>query len=161
MIMNQLNHNWRTTLLHQIVGERLAIAGLNVAYGMAEYPQFGPFLNGIYHVEDLGDSVAIGIFYGPNLKYNPVDNSGFYYCAVDYQTCDDIENGWSLVSHHSIAGEIKNLSNPAARWRHLYYPRLGPPFSANTRVKFEIVTDVTPSSDNLVQFWPRLIFVVV
>ena len=26
------------------------------------------------------------------------------------------------------------------------------------RVKFEIVTDVTPSSDNLVQFWPRLIF---
>ena len=30
-----------------------------------------------------------------------------------------------------------------------------------TRVKFEIVTDVTPSSDNVVQFWPRQIFVAV
>ncbi len=76
---------------------------MNQAYDFSEYPVRGPrpvtadaaaIDNG--DGSDGGVSVALGFADGA-FTYNPVENSGFYVCQLDYDACDDTPGSWTLV----------------------------------------------------------------
>jgi len=68
----------------QIVAQRLAIAGLNVAYGMEEYPTSGPF-----PVDLKEDGGVVTFVYDQDLFMYDAEISGFYYCPESPVKCDE------------------------------------------------------------------------
>ena len=81
----------------QLVSKRLAIAGLNVAYGKTEFPTNGPFPKSVQFSSAGLVSVA-EIFYDEPIIFDVKEFGGFYFCCqADYQTCDDT-NSWQPVS---------------------------------------------------------------
>ena len=82
----------------QIPCKRLATAGLNVAYGMKDFPTNGPFPAAI-KVEPLPDPngrLYVEITYDQPITWNPTETEGFYVC-----TNSDLTNfcngGWQKV----------------------------------------------------------------
>ncbi len=79
----------------------MAIAALNIVYGLTEYPWEGPRpistnteLNG-----DGTKTITISFTDG-SFTYTPVENSGFYACALaDDVECDNTGGSWTLVSN--------------------------------------------------------------
>ncbi len=77
----------------------MAIAALNIVYGLAEYPWEGPrpiststVLNG-----DGTKTITISFTDVP-FTYIPTENSGFYACALaDDVQCDHTNGSWTLV----------------------------------------------------------------
>ena len=85
----------------QIVAERLSFSGLNIAYGKDEFPTNGPFIESI----GFAGKSLIGITYDQDITYDeirqrqferneqttkrPNEISGFYYCCVQYDFCDN------------------------------------------------------------------------
>ena len=81
----------------QLVGQRLASAGLNVAYGKTDFPSNGPYPVSI-------EFISAGLFNLAEITFNePIafeekESNGFYYCCEsDYQDCDP-KNAWKLVT---------------------------------------------------------------
>ena len=118
----------------QIVGERLSIAGMNVAYGNLSFPTNGP------HPIDLnvGPGPSISLQYDQKIKYNQTEISGFYFCCLDnYNRCDHLEQNWMEVKKEYVklndtnddfdviyiyAGEIPACQRPDYyRMPHLAY----------------------------------------
>jgi len=70
----------------KVVAERLAVAGLNIAYGL-DFPTSGPFP---LSIESDGD--AIIITYDKEPTYNANEMSGFYYCYCGSEmSCSQLE----------------------------------------------------------------------
>ena len=68
----------------------------------------------------------------PRPEGTPLENfpcSGMVNKVTDKLNCVNIQVLWATSERYNTRN--KNLSNPAARWRQLYCPRLGSPFSAN------------------------------
>ena len=97
----------------QIIGSRLAISALNMAYGLKHYPLNGPFPMHIslIHLPDGGFTTTITydcpLNYAPEL--NHVMDSGFYACIgrrvdEDYDQCDVIWDTWGKVNDILIFG---------------------------------------------------------
>ena len=89
----------RPFLPNQTVGERLAIAGLNVAYGRTEFPTNGPFLKSVTAKARADGSISAVVRFDQSFSYSPQEGkSGFYYCEEEDPTsCDDEAEFWMEV----------------------------------------------------------------
>ena len=68
----------------QIVAERLAYSGLNVAYGLQEFPLYGP-----YPYESFQDGSIVTIEYDKEIDFLDAEISGFHFCAESVSDCDE------------------------------------------------------------------------
>jgi len=76
----------------KIVGERLAYAGLSMAYGNKDFPSKGPIAPVITE-----DDTSYILDYDQDITFDSSELSGFFYCcAEDCTTTNDINN-WPLV----------------------------------------------------------------
>jgi sialate O-acetylesterase len=83
----------------QIVGQRLAIAGMNVAYGNSSFPANGP------HPKELNviGGPTVSLKYNQKITYNQTEISGFYYCCLDeFEHCDMLAKNWVEVKKESV-----------------------------------------------------------
>ena len=82
----------------QLVSKRLAIAGLNVAYGMLEYPTNGPFPE-VWNVIPLGNGlVQVDILYEKTFMWNPIETNGFSICCLEtISDCNNRNGAWKKV----------------------------------------------------------------
>jgi len=71
----------------QLASVRLAYAGLNVAYGMTDFPTKGPFPT---YLPILGQDGTVTVIYDMDIDYNVnAEVSGFYWCGLaDPVACD-------------------------------------------------------------------------
>ncbi len=83
----------------QTVGYRMALAALNVAYEMTEYPWEGPRpTTTSVNINEDGTKTVLMTFEDGVFTYTPVENSGFYACALtDDIECDNTPGSWTLV----------------------------------------------------------------
>ena len=80
----------------QLPSQRLATAGLNIAYGREEFPTNGPYPVTIDHGSVSG-GIQVDITYDQPFVWNPVESEGFYVCTeMDYGTCL-VNGGWEKV----------------------------------------------------------------
>ena len=71
----------------QLPCKRLAYAGLNIAYGLTDFPTNGPFPTTIDQ-EKLPDGIQISISYDQEFTWNSSETQGFYICTQpDFETC--------------------------------------------------------------------------
>ena len=79
----------------QIVGERLAYAGLNVAYGLEEYPTSGPYPQTLQLSKNLTfgadkDLKTVSLTFDSDLQYlEDAEVSGFHFCPESTDKCDE------------------------------------------------------------------------
>ena len=87
------------TRYKQIVGERLAIAGMFVAYGKQDqaYKPYGPFPVVVNMDADLQ---KVTITYDQDIVYDNTEISGFYICQNSEEVCD---RGATLVQWEEVA----------------------------------------------------------
>ena len=52
----------------QLTSKRLAVAGLNVAYGMTDYPTNGPYPE-VWNIVPLEDGIQVDILYDKPFKF--------------------------------------------------------------------------------------------
>ena len=72
----------------QLVSGRLASAGLNVAYGMTDYPTNGPFPEAWNFAQLCCPNVIqVDILYDHDFEWNPVESEGFYTCCLEKFAC--------------------------------------------------------------------------
>jgi hypothetical protein len=64
----------------QLVSQRLAWAGLNVAYGQNSFPTNGPFPEFV-NFALLGDGYEATILFNEPIEWNPIESQGFYVCC--------------------------------------------------------------------------------
>ncbi len=81
------------------MGYRLAVAGMNQAYGDSSYPPRGPRPSTADGADNGDGTVSVSIFFSDGtFSYNPTENSGFYVCSLeDYDQCDATPGSWELV----------------------------------------------------------------
>ena len=81
----------------QLVSGRLAVAGLNVAYGMNDFPTNGPFPD-FWFFNQVEDGIQVGILYDQDFKWNPVESEGFYTCCLNsIDDCNNRNGAWDKV----------------------------------------------------------------
>ena len=80
----------------QLVSQRLATSGLNVAYGKADYPTNGPLPKSIQFTS-AGLFNFAEVTFDQQITFEEMESNGFYYCCeYNYQDCDP-KNAWKLV----------------------------------------------------------------
>ena len=85
----------------QLPSQRLAWAGLNIAYGMTRYPVYGPFPK-IWNFVALQDGIQVDILYNKRFIWNVVESEGFYVCCMDSaDDCNMVNGAWEKVSKKS------------------------------------------------------------
>jgi len=95
----------------QKVAERLALAGMNVAYGATQYPQMGPWPLQMTLHEDY-----VNIEFNMPFEYDKSTISGFYYCCEeDFADCDSTVDNFLEVAPEYV------MSSGDAEIR-VYYP---------------------------------------
>ena len=86
----------------QLPCKRLATSGLNVAYGLKDYPTNGPFPIIIEHTT-LSGGIQVDITYDQPFVWNATESEGFYICTqVDPEntgSCNSL-GGWKRVCNH-------------------------------------------------------------
>jgi len=87
----------------QIVGERLAVAGIYVAYGMQEEPYrpYGPLPISV----DLDRvNMLIKVTYEDDIVYDNTEISGFYFCEDSPLNCDDTNSvaRWTEIGKGAV-----------------------------------------------------------
>merc|ERR1719239_1464959 len=92
----------------QVVGERLATAGMNVAYGVESFPSQGPVVN-------LGEILANGdhkLTYDQPFTYDNSELSGFFSCCGEPGFCrNSLRNAdWPAVEKESVEADPSSLS---------------------------------------------------
>ena len=81
----------------QLASKRLAIAGLNVAYGMSQYPTNGPFPLTINFAQ-LDGGYQVDIEYDQDFSWNPTESEAFYFCCQNsYEECNNVNTAWRKV----------------------------------------------------------------
>ena len=84
----------------QIVAERLAIAGMNVAYGDLSYPTNGPFVNVITSdgVTSQPPTYSLAVEFDQAITFDASETNGFYVCCgMEFEVCDTQNGLWQLV----------------------------------------------------------------
>ena len=83
----------------QIVGQRLTIAGMNVAYGNSSFPTNGPHPSDL----NLGQGPTISLEYNQKIRYNQTEISGFYFCCLDdFDQCDHFARNWVEIEKENV-----------------------------------------------------------
>jgi len=94
----------------QLVSGRLAVAGLNVAYGMNDFPTNGPFPD-VWNFAQLEDAIQVDILYDQDFKWNPVESEGFYSCCLDsIEDCNNRNGAWDKLPEGSVSAADQSLS---------------------------------------------------
>ena len=110
----------------QIVGERLAVAGMFVAYGIQNqgYRPFGPLPDSVQL--DVDNQIAT-VHYLEEIVYDNTEISGFYVCEDDPVSCDSGSSlaDWVEVGKEAVAQVDKftlsiNLELPAVPFSLAY-----------------------------------------
>lgn len=94
----------------QLVSERLAIAGLNIAYGMTEFPANGPFPK---HIDFSlhTDGFLVDIEFDQPFTWNPIESEGFYVCcSPTFEECDSTNGAWEEMPDGSVIYSDQHLS---------------------------------------------------
>ena len=65
----------------QLTSQRLAIAGLNVAYELDSYPSNGPFPETV-DITPLENGYQVDILYDQAFHWNVTESEGFYICTM-------------------------------------------------------------------------------
>ena len=93
----------------QLPAQRLAIAGLSIAYGLPNFPSKGPFPMNFEIIETEIGGVIVQIEYDEDpISYLPVENSGFFFCCGlnNFSSCmgDQVvpATNWKLVSKDDV-----------------------------------------------------------
>ena len=73
----------------EIVAERLALSGMNIAYGRREYPTNGPYIQSINLTPLMNNEGLVTITYDQSITYDDSEITGFYYCCSVFDSCDD------------------------------------------------------------------------
>ena len=82
--------------------KRLALAGLNIAYGKTEFPTNGPFPVSI-DITKLEEVIQIDIAYDQSFLWNSTESEGFYIChESEVKECNNMNGKWKLVNHKMI-----------------------------------------------------------
>ena len=83
----------------QLSSKRLALAGLNVAYGMSDYPTNGPFPQ-LWNFAQVENGYQVDIMYDKPFIWDVVESEGFYICCLDsIDECNSIDAAWEKVQH--------------------------------------------------------------
>ena len=112
----------------QLPAKRLGIAGLNVAYGMKQFPTMGPFPVDVTVSEEGGNKLVAITYDESRIQYNPHENSGFFLCcgAGGSSTCRGDElipaENWNLIplsdvvqsSDSSITVSVATCEGPSS-----------------------------------------------
>jgi hypothetical protein len=86
----------------QLVSQRLAWAGLNVAYGQNSFPTNGPFPEFV-NFALLGDGYEATILFNEPIEWNPIESQGFYVCCeTNFDDCDLKNGAWQEVNFKKI-----------------------------------------------------------
>ena len=88
----------------QLPSKRLATSGLNIAYGLTEYPTNGPFPV-LVDYNKLTDGIQIEITYDQPFLWNSTETEGFYICTkANPQKCnsEDEEGLWHKVNWNKV-----------------------------------------------------------
>ena len=113
----------------QLPAQRLAIAGLSIAYGLPNYPSKGPFPTNFEIIETETGGVIVQIEYDEDpISYKPGENSGFFFCCGENSSssCEGDQvvpaTNWKLVSteyveqtyRHMITITLPNCNGPSS-----------------------------------------------
>ena len=86
----------------QTPSKRMALAGLNVAYGRTEFPTNGPFPVSV-DITRLEEDIQIDIAYDKPFLWNVTESEGFYIChESEVGDCNNMNGKWRLVSYKAI-----------------------------------------------------------
>lgn len=94
----------------QVAGQRLAIAGMHVAYEDKSYPANGPRVASSVVLE----GPIVSLTYDQTITYNNDEISGFYYCCmIDFNDCDRGNNkNWLKLEKELVEfDDSKGMSN--------------------------------------------------
>ena len=98
----------------QLPSKRLASAGLNVAYGLKEWPTNGPFPGGITYSKIDNDLIQVHVLLNQDFTWNDTETNGFSYCnAVDFAYCNAEAAQWIKVEKVNLNGRVISMSVPA------------------------------------------------
>ena len=85
----------------QLSSKRLAVAGLNLAYGMKEFPFKGPFPLE-WNFAQLSGGTEVNILYDQPFVWKPLESEGFYVCTLDsIEDCNSKGSQWEKVTYIS------------------------------------------------------------
>merc|ERR1719270_2395870 len=94
----------------QLTSKRLAVAGLNVAYGMTDYPTNGPYPE-VWNIVQLEDGIQVDILYDKPFKWNVVESEGFYACCLaSVYDCNTRNGAWDKLKEGSVVATDISLS---------------------------------------------------
>ena len=98
----------------QLPSKRLASAGLNVAYGLKEWPTNGPFPETITFNKIDDNLIQVDILLDQDFTWNDTETNGFSYCNTeDLTTCNANVGLWLKVEKVNLDGRAISLSVPA------------------------------------------------
>ena len=98
----------------QLPSKRLASAGLNVAYGLKEWPTNGPIPGGITYSKIDNDLIQVHVLLNQDFTWNDTETNGFSYCnAVDFAYCNAEAAQWIKVEKVNLDGRAISMSVPA------------------------------------------------
>ena len=98
----------------KLPSKRLASAGLNVAYGLKEWPTNGPFPETITYNKIDNDLIQVDILLDQDFTWNDTETNGFSYCNTeDLTTCNTNVGLWLKVEKVNLDGRAISLSVPA------------------------------------------------
>ena len=97
----------------QLPSKRLASAGLNVAYGLTEWPTNGPFPETITYNKIDNDLIQVDVLLDQDFTWNDTETNGFSSCnAVDLTYCNAVAAQWHKVENVSLDGRAISMSVP-------------------------------------------------
>ena len=104
----------------QLPCKRLATAGLNIAYGLEEFPTNGPFPV-VADYNQVSDGIQITLTYDQKFLWNSTETEGFYTCKeADPVACNVIGGFWKKVFKISIMNQdVKNTHSHLIHFRFL------------------------------------------
>merc|ERR1712223_856335 len=94
----------------QLSSKRLAVAALNVAYGMTDYPTNGPFPQ-LWNFAQVENGYQVDIMYDKPFIWDVVESEGFYICCLDsIDECNNIDAAWEKLPDESVSFDDQTLS---------------------------------------------------
>ena len=101
----------------QLPSFRLATAGLNVAYGLKEYPDSGPKPTRVeFEPSEDQQEIQAEVLYDQDFTWDDSETNGFSYCcATDVMLCDVGKGKWKdvpsvEVNDRAITAQIPSCS---------------------------------------------------
>ena len=98
----------------QLPSKRLASAGLNVAYGLTEWPTNGPFPEAVSFNKVEDDFIQVDVLMDQDFTWNDTETNGFSYCTADsLSTCNTRSGQWNKVDSVNLDGRAIAFSVPS------------------------------------------------